>query len=256
MGAAASIRLAGPSHLADPALVAARDTIRRMERLFSLYDPVSALSRLNRDGQLDMPPEFQRLMAEVDRMHRVTEGLFDPTVQPLWAALAEGRSVDGIADRVGWGKVRIDGAVLRFERKGMALTLNGIAQGFATDQVHRVLRAHGFKDLVVNVGEYVVGEKSRTLGISGPDGQLLETISVRNHAVATTSPLALTLADGRGHIVDPSRRRAQSIWHTVSVVAKSATVADATSTALALANNRTLADRLTKTKVIQSARMF
>ena len=62
MGAEASVSIEGDGADAKQALSAVTDTIRRMERLFSLYDPSSALSRLNREGELLMPAEFARLV--------------------------------------------------------------------------------------------------------------------------------------------------------------------------------------------------
>lgn len=244
LGAEATISLTGSG--ADQAVLAARDTIRRLERQFSLHDPASALSRLNGMGHLRMSPEFSALMGKVDEMHKLTGGLFDPTVQPLWAAHAEGTDPDYARDLVGWQHVSIDGREIAFGRPGMAMTLNGIAQGFVTDRVRDVLSAHGYDDVLVNIGEYAIGDRDRRMGVAGLDGQIIAELKLRNEAVATSSPSALRFLDGASHILDPGGAP-PSVWETVSVAASTATEADSISTALALMPDLVMADRLQAT---------
>jgi len=203
------------------ALSAALDTIRRMEALFSLYDPNSALFRLNREGYLEMPPEFAALMDRVDQAHRSTGGLFDPTIQPIWRAYAMGKAAPDIG--AGWDAVKRVGQRLDLQG-GMALTLNGIAQGFATDKVKAVLMAHGLTDILVNVGEYAIGDVPKTIGIATASGQLMTHLSLQNSAVATSSPDALRFKNGRSHIIAPVTSQTPLVWSTISVKAKTATM--------------------------------
>ena len=93
-GAEASITLRGPAKEAEAALTAARAEIERAEALFSLYRPESWISRLNRDGVAQAPQPAQDLMRLCGEVHSLTGGLFDPTVQALWTAVATGRSLD------------------------------------------------------------------------------------------------------------------------------------------------------------------
>ena len=230
LGADASIEIRGEG--AEMALKGALDTIRRMERLFSLYDPTSALSRLNRTARLEMPLEFGVLMNEVDLIHGATHGLFDPTIQPKWRALYEGQETSDMENRIGWKKVLRRGNEISFPVPEMALTLNGIAQGFATDRVRTVLNAHGFGDVVVNVGEFAAS-KEALIGVSNARGKILSKVVLKKAAVATSSPDALMLGGGESHILDP-KGEMTSKWKTVSVVSKTAVLADGLSTALCL----------------------
>ena len=87
-GGDVSLRIQGPREQAAQALADARGVIRHVEGLFSLYDPASDLSRLNRTGVLDAPaPRFLQLMRAADHAYALTGGLFDPTVGALWAAI-------------------------------------------------------------------------------------------------------------------------------------------------------------------------
>ncbi|GGF63115.1 thiamine biosynthesis lipoprotein [Mameliella alba] len=234
LGAEVSITLFGPVAQTEAALTTCTALLQEIEAEFSLYDPASALSRLNRDGELPWPsPNMHFLMGLVGEMHRMTRGRFDPTVQPLWQALAGGGDVTAARRAIGWQRVRasVDRIALA---PGQSLTLNGIAQGFATDLVTRVLEVHGFERALVQVGEMRGLGGPWRVGISDPDAGLVTTRDLRNRAIATSSPSALMLGD-MGHILDPLGEAAPH-WSTVSVEAGSAALADGLSTALVLAD--------------------
>lgn len=225
MGAEAEITLHGPG--AEAALAQARRLLRRIEARFSLYDPRSELSALNRVGRGAGSAAFRALLAEAGRVHRATGGAFDPSVQPLWQVLALGGDVARARERIGWERVRIgDGIALA---RGQALTFNGLAQGFATDAVADLLAARGFARALVNIGEFRALGGPWRLGLSDPAQGYLGTRTLEGGAIATSSPGALMLGDA-GHILDP-RGQGPARWSTVSVEAESATVADGFSTA-------------------------
>jgi len=242
LGAAAEIALGGgplAARAEAAALAAALGALRGVERLFSLHDEGSALSRLNRDGRLARPePDFVALLAIADAAHRVSGGAFDPTVQPLWRALAEGRAADAVARAraaIGWDGVAWDARAVRLTRPGAALTLNGVAQGFAADQVSAALAAHGLTTTLVDMGEWRGRGGPWRLGAAGGDGALIGRLTLYDGAAATSAPGALRIGrDGVAHILDPAARAAPR-WRSVTVVADSAAWADALSTALAAA---------------------
>ena len=225
LGGQAEITLRGPSDLTRMALKAAIDTLRRGEALFSLYDPTSTLSQLNRTGHLrPPPPEFHALLSEANIVHMATNGLFDPSVQSLW------QTPNADPALIDWTRVRVapDGITLG---AGQSITLNGIAQGAITDMVTATLRDHGLTDCLVNMGELAALGGPWTVGITDPLTDVVATRRLRDGAIATSSPLA----DLRGtapHIHHP--KGGAPLWSTVSVEAPSATRADAASTALTL----------------------
>ena len=230
MGAEVSLTLEGPEDLARRAVARITETLRRCESLFSLYDPASTLSRLNRDKRLPSPPsEFLDLLHLCARMHRATAGRFDPTVQPLWQALAGGGDAETARRAIGWGRVALSPHEIAIG-PDQALTLNGIAQGYATDLVACVLRDAGLPLILVNIGEFHAGGRPWRLGISDPHHGLVATERLEDLAIATSSPSAMTLPGGNPHILDPTGDGAPR-WSTVSVVAENAATADALSTA-------------------------
>lgn len=240
------MRLEGVSDAtAAPIFAALAQEISRLEAIFSLFRPDSALSRLNRDGRLDAPPpELLELLALCGRLHAATGGAFDPTVQPIWLAHATAgghpspKALSDARRRIGWQFVRYDIRVIAFERSDMALTLNGIAQGYITDRISARLSAAGLGNVLVDMGE-IMGRGRRSdgapwvAGVANPEGRLLHRVQLADRALAT-SARAGTVMDsaGRiGHILDPRYGVPAKGPDLASVSAPQAAVADGLSTA-------------------------
>lgn len=252
LGAGATIRLAHPDAAAITARAAAE--IARLEGIFSLYSADSALSALNRDGVLAEPPfELLECLSIAGAVNHATEGRFDPTVQPLWAAYAEAAAQGRVPDDAalakalavtGWGGVSLDAAAITL-RPDMQLTLNGIAQGYIADRVTALLAAEGLTDILVDTGEF------RALG-GQPDGSAWPVklaqggeVALASRALATSAPLGTQFdtAGSLGHIIDPrTGLTAASRWRGISISSGSAALADALSTAACLMDS---ADQIT-----------
>ena len=228
LGADVSVTLTGQG--ADAALSRLRLTLDRMETLFSLYRP-SALTALNAGGSLWSPdPEFLALCELIDEAHRLTAGHFDPTVQPLWLALATGGDSTAARALIGWDRVTVTPDRIALA-PGQALTFNGIAQGYATDIVTAELAASGFTHALVNIGEHRALGGPWRIGLSDPTFGGLAQTTLTGQAVATSSPAALLIGD-RPHILSAGDTPPR--WSTVSVSAPTAALADALSTAFCL----------------------
>lgn len=257
LGAHAEIELLGASEAeARPVLAAVEAEIARLEGIFSLYRQDSALSSLNRDGTLaDPPPELLEVLALSRAVNRQTGGLFDPTVQPLFAFHAEwfrtarrrhmpdAHELAPALARVGLDKVAFDDTRIAFARSGMALTLNGIAQGYITDRIAALLRSRGYGNMLLDIGEIQAVGKGRNgagweVGIrSNADGpELAERLTLTDQAVATSMMLGTTFDNqGRaGHILHPKKGLTRHYHPRASVIHSSAAFADAMSTAVVL----------------------
>ena len=179
-------------------------------------------------------------------------------MQPLWQLYAAhfAANPDDVAGppvhrieaarrRVDYRAVAMDGPRVGFLRPGMAVTLNGIAQGYITDRVAELLRAAGFASVLVQLGETVAGaprSEGRPWRVGIPDpfapDRVLETLDAVEVAIATSSGRA-TRFDAAGrhhHLFDPATGRSADRYASVTVVAARATAADALSTALAVAS--------------------
>ncbi|MBU2867986.1 FAD:protein FMN transferase [Pacificibacter marinus] len=248
LGARATLRLDHPDAKAISARVVAE--ISRLEDIFSLYRPESRLQRLNRTGHLTAPPfELLECLSLADAVHRASDGKFDPTIQPLWACYAEAsmlgkpptpKRLSKALSQTGWKQVRFDTSAIELQ-SGMALTLNGIAQGYIADRIAGMLEAEGLTDILIDTGEF------RALGRQ-PNGRAWPVklaaggeVALAARALATSAPLGTTFdAEARvGHIINPSTGvPARALWREISVSAGSAGLADALSTAACLFETR------------------
>lgn len=242
LGAEARLTIHAPPPLADQAIAAALSQLRRAEQLFSLYDPASALSRLNRTGVLrNPPPPFLQLARLCTQVHAATGGIFDPSVQPLWQAVARGEGSREAARLTGWHKVSVAEQEIRL-MPGQALTFNGIAQGYATDTVRAALARLGLERVLINAGEFAALGGPFRIGLADPERGVFAARSLTSRAIATSSPGALRL-HGTAHILHPALGR-QPHWATVCTEADSAAVADASSTAFCLMSEAEIATAL------------
>lgn len=258
LGAVGTIRLHHPDRAEAEHLIGlALAETRRLEEIFSLYRPDSALVALNRQGALEAPPaDLVRLLEESLGFAELTNGAFDPTIQPLWRLLYEhftrpgadpaGPPADLLAatlQRVGCQHLRLNRDRIVLAKRGMGITLNGIAQGYITDRVTELLRAEGITQTMVDLGEVrVLGTRPDghpwRVGLDDPDtpGRLWKTLDLVDRAVATSGGYGLVFdpAGRFNHILDPHTGRSAHFYRGISVVAPDATTADALSTAFTL----------------------
>lgn len=257
LGAPASIILYHPDKVrVQQVLSQIEAEIFRLEQEFSLYRPDSALCRLNRQGYLEQPSiDMLRLLSEAHSISTLTAGAFDVSVQPLWhfyqaliqqpdRTLAQDTFQDAlltVLDRVDYRAIDLQSHRISLRLPGMALTLNGIAQGYITDRIAERLRAADFDRVLLNLGEI------RGLG-AHPDGRpwqvgvpdpadpsrWIERLALQDQAIAT-SAAAGTRFDAEGryhHLFDPRSGQCRHDYDSVSVIAANATLADALATAL------------------------
>jgi FAD:protein FMN transferase len=230
---------------ADEALAACRQEIARLEGLFSLYRTDTALMQLNARGRLDAPDaDFLELLSIAASVHTASAGAFDPTVQPLWQAYARHYTAPGVQaeldlhaalDATGFGRVRFDPLSVQFARKDMALTFNGIAQGYITDKIAALLRARGFAHVLVDMGEIrAVGPQHDGRAWPVPIAGGNRVVGLKDRALATSATLGTTFDEAGhvGHILDPSKGLPAGGRRQITVEAPSAALADALSTAL------------------------
>lgn len=265
LGAVASLRIHHPDRAVAERLVAASVAeMRRLEAVFSLYRDDSAVAELNRTGALVAPPpELVTLLARCDDVVRLTGGVFDPTVQPLWRCYADHFAANGpqagpppaavlreALERVGWDGLRHGRDRIAFARRGMALTLNGIAQGFVTDRVVALLRDAGLSHALVDMGEIRAigdrpGRRPWRVAIEPAEGSDTATpraamprqvIDVVDRAVATSAAAGFRFdpAGRCNHLLDPRSGGCAGPTRRVTVTADDATTADALSTAFGL----------------------
>ncbi len=232
--------------LAESALDAAVADIRHVEKHMSLFNPQSALSQLNAQGFLDNPhPDLLKVLQLARAVSEKSQGAFDVTVQPLWAVFADAQALGRLPtaaavtqarQRTGWQHVMLDPARIRFTQPHMAITLNGIAQGFAADLVQAHWQRMGIQHALINTGEWAALGESQTgghwrLGIADPrDAQkLMKNITLHGKSMATSadSQTAFSPDFKHHHIFNPHTGYSPLDVASVTVAADSCALADA-----------------------------
>jgi thiamine biosynthesis lipoprotein len=231
---------------AEKALSAAQAVLREVEDAMSLFKADSELQRLNRHGRLSRPSgHLLAVLREAQWVAEQSQGAFDVTVQPLWLLSDAARQAGRLpteAERaqavalVGWRDLKVTEQTVELARPGMAVTLNGIAQGYAADAVRATLQSHGVAHALVDTGEFSALGRSPhgrawTLGVEDPHhtGQLIAALALDGRSLATSADnrSAFTPDHRHHHILDPSTGDSPTILSSVSVAAPSAMRADA-----------------------------
>ncbi len=247
MGADATILFNGiDPQTARSAISVATAEIDRLEDALSLFRDSSELRRLNREKVLHSPSgDMRRALALALDIAERSGGLFDPSVQALWEAHVDwfaaapdaGLPPVGVIARastaVDWRRIRIEPDTLRIGAD-QRLTLNGLGQGYVTDRVADLLYSRGLRHIFVDLGE------QRAIGPRRNGAPWL--VARANAAPIALTGGALATSEGAGcllgasgtahHLFDPRSGRSAANWKKMTVHHRSATVADALSTAL------------------------
>ena len=261
LGGPASIQLFHTDEtLAQQAIAAALAELRHQEAVFSIYRADSAISTLNRQGFLaEAPADLLVMLERALFLAKISDGVYDPTVQPLWQLYAshfsavnpdpQGPSAAALAQalaKVDWRAVEVDKDARRIvlSKPGMGLTLNSGAQGYITDRVAAVLRAHGFERMLVDMGEpRALSTKpdgsAWRIGIANPADRnaTITDLDVVDKCVATSGGYG-TILDQAGrftHIFDTRSGGTAPALSSVTVVADAGMVADGLATAMLMA---------------------
>jgi thiamine biosynthesis lipoprotein len=251
MGADATILFNGiEPEAARSAIALIEAEIDRLEAALSLYRPDSELCRLNREGRLAQPSaDLRRALAIALDISAISDGLFDPSVQPLWEAYVDwfaaspdaGAPPDAIIAparaAADWRSIRLDADSIR-TGKGQRLTLNGLGQGYVTDRVAELLAARGLQHVLVDLGEQraLAPRRGGAPWLMARGGAA--PIRLLSGALATSEGAGCVLGAGGAvhHLFDPRTGRSAAHWKRISVQHRWAAIADALSTALYVAS--------------------
>jgi len=252
LGAETSIQLySSDKGKADEVLKGAQQIIQKYENLFSLYQDSSHTSLLNKNSIIEKPElEFLELIELSKKFNQQTDGAFDISIQPLWdlyIAHFSGNSGGNIEEKleetlelIGSDKIIVSKNRVSFAHEDMAVSFNGIAQGYITDKVTEYLKSQGFENTLVDIGEYRAGGPQENgqpwrIGLLDPFDavSIADVIEMDAGAVATSGGYGNQFdASGKyHHLFDPRSGRSSALYVSVTVKANDATTADALSTA-------------------------
>lgn len=235
-----------------------RSIMEGINQQLSLYRPDSELCRLNANAGNGPMPVGEHLRSNLllaVKYGDLSGGAFDVTVGPLvklWGfsggthpahSLPAERVVEA-RQRIGYGKIHVEGNAVRLDEAGMVVDLGGIAKGYAVDVCCAALQRRGARNFMVNLGGNlrVFGRPDPSrhwrIGVRHPflRGDVIGNLDLPDGLATATSGNyeQYVEIDGRRytHIIDPRTGLPVEGMAGVTVVATSAVEADALSTAL------------------------
>ncbi len=238
-----------------------------VEQQMSLYRKDSQLCQLNRTSKLVHPhPYLVEVLQEAVQLSETTGGAFDVTVQPLYRAYADSATAGEVPDsnalaeilkRVDWRNLKITQNSIELLGDHTEITLNGIAQGFASDVAVRALRSYGIEHALIDSGEIATlgnhgQDRDWSIGIKHPrlSDELLAQAALHGRCLATSGDYETRFGSGyqHHHLLDPHSGLSANELSSVSIAAPTALQADALSTAifvLGLRKGRQLIESMT-----------
>ncbi len=234
------------------AINAAFERMASLEDVFSRFRPTSQLSRLNTSGTLvDPHPALKTVLTKAVHYGDLTDGAFDISVEAVLKPYREAAKTGTVPDNaliaeaqqlVDYRQISIGTDVIRLNRPGMALTLDGIAKGYIIDAGAEVFRDYGFEQVMVELGGDLqtygsAGGRPWQIGIQQPNPEAAHSpliANLVNVAMATSGDYLYTFTSDRRlhHIIDPHSGISPHELSSASVIAPTACDADALATAL------------------------
>ena len=236
---------------ATETLDAVFEEFRRIEKKFTIFDH-SPLSELNQKGYLETDDqEFLRILRKAYYYSQITEGYFDMTVQPILDLYTRSFSatgspptqedIDSALRSVGYMNVIITDSSVTLHND-TKLTLNALVKGYAVDSAIDIILEHNISSALVNAGGDLraIGKKPDgslwSIALANPDNtqEFLTVIDADNIAVATSGNYERYFDPSRRfhHIVDPHTGYSAQGLISVTIIAPTASQADALATAV------------------------
>ena len=214
------------------AMDAAFARIQQIHQLLSFHDSGSDLSLLNGAGGRDV--ELHPLSVRTIRLAKLMTGMsghaFNCTVGGVMIRDGLLPAHSSTAFRPGGrdSDIAIDGRMVRLEN-GIAVTLDGIAKGFAVDLAVAALKRHGIQSGWVNAGGdmRIFGKQTLPVHVRGADENLVPLGQLGNVAVASSRTTASPAEGFNGQIVGSDASIVSSTPGVLTVIARHAWVADA-----------------------------
>ncbi len=226
---------------------------RRLDQLLSNWVDTSEVSKINAAAGVSAVPvsdETLKIIQFGQSVARKSGGAFDMTVgayRGLWkfdedkdGTLPDPKDVAARRKLTGWRDLVVDAKkkTVKLRRKGMAITLGGIAKGYAVDRAVALLRGRGVNDFIMQAGGdlYVSGSKGAQkwrVGIRDPRGGRDAPFAItelRDRTFSTSGDYERGFVkDGvrYHHILDPKTGQPARLCRSVTVSAKDALTADA-----------------------------
>lgn len=255
---------------AKPAISEVLARFDELHRQLHAWQP-SALSRLNTaltQGQrTTVTPELAAMLRDAQTLSKQSNDLFNPAIGgliALWGFHADtpqswvpdAAAIDGwVKQQPRMGDLHIENNTIWSDNPAVQLDLGGYAKGRALDDAVAILKAHGIKNALVNIGGNVIalgqrGDRPWRVGIQHPRkaGTLATLDLLDGEAIGTSGDYQRYFeAGGRRycHVIDPRSGWPATGMQSVTILVRGAhagTRSDALSKPLFIDGTARLAD--------------
>ncbi|MFH1834778.1 MAG: FAD:protein FMN transferase [Methanobacteriota archaeon] len=241
----------------NSALKAINSSFERMSELgdeLSHYSKTNQVFQLNSIGFGNLIPVSSDLGIVINKSLQYSElsdGAFDVTVQPLvnlWSRVGSNGSypkefeVELLRGFVDYRNLEFNGSHAWFKKYNMSVTFGGIAKGYIVDQGLEVLRSMNVSHALINAGGDIgvyggkPGGGGWSLALQNPrdKSDYITVIEISDGAVATSGDYERYYTEDKKvhHIIDPRTGYSATELISATIIAPTATDADALSTAV------------------------
>lgn len=232
------------------------DEMKRLDAEMTTWTDTSEVSKINAAAGKRPVAVSAETFAVIERAQDIAQksgGVFDISVgafKGLWkfdedmdGSLPDPQEVKKRLALVGYKDIVLDKKkkTVFLRRKGMSITLGGIAKGYAVDKCVALLKKAGFSDFMLQAGGdmYISGKKGSepwVVGIRDPRGtELFAGMPIENHSFSTSGDYERGFVKEGvryHHILDPRDGQPARASRSVTIRAKDAFTADAWSKVL------------------------
>jgi thiamine biosynthesis lipoprotein len=237
--------------------------LEEINRSMSTYQKDSEISRFNRWNKVGekfkISNDFLEVMKAGQEIHRLSNGAWDGTVNPLVDLWGFGRSgprdniptkreIEALFPAIGFGKIDVqDSGFLVKKQAAVTVDLSSIAKGYGVDKVAALLDERGYRNYLVEIGGeiFAAGYDKESMpwriGINRPRAEaafdaVYKVIVLSNQGFATSGDYRNFFEIGGmrySHVIDPRTGFPVSNGVvSVSIISSNCTMADGVATAV------------------------
>lgn len=231
---------------------------KRVDRLMTSWLDDSDVSRINAAAggkPVRVGEEVLGVIQKALEVARASNGAFDITVGAFRGLWKFDQDIDGTIPNpadvrarlplVGYRNVIVNGkkSTVRLRRKGMRITLGGIAKGYAVDRAVKLMHQRNLQNFIIQAGGDLYaagrrGDRPWRVGIRDPRGArdaIFALAEIQDATFSTSGDYERAVVKDKvryHHILDPSTGFPAAKSRSVTVMTGDAITADVWSTAL------------------------
>ncbi len=270
--------VAAEQQIADAQIESGIIEIQRIEKLLTTYSDDSQTNDINRNAGIKPVKVDQEVFNLIERSIKIsdlTQGAFDITYgsidKSLWnfdvnmKKLPDAETAKKAVRLINYKNIILDNTnrTVFLKEEGMRIGFGGIGKGYAADRAKMVMKDNGCESGIVNAsGDLTVWGSQPdgsdwTVGVVNPNvkGEAFSYMSVTGLAIATSGNYEkYAVIDGKkySHTISPKTGLPVSGIKSVTIITKSAEVADAMATPVMIMGINTGMDLINQLKDIEA----